>query len=123
MNKKMLRVAAVVAGPATDAGQRLIHGMKKLFGDKFKVIRNVNELRSVIHDAHIIYADNCFESGNKQHEAILKKLLGEDPILVEYKGEDPTWAEPPTILMISCGDDWEHPAGMDENFMILPEWA
>jgi hypothetical protein len=75
----------------------------------------VGQFNAHLRDCVVLFADEAFFAGDKQHESVLKTLVTEDMIIVEGKGVD---AEPsPNFvhLLMASNDHWVVPAGADER--------
>lgn len=98
--------------------------MGRLFGRHYLSVSNpkhlVGAFNAHLRDAVLLFGDEAFFAGDKQHEGVLKTLITEEQLIVEGKGID---AEPaPNFLhiVLASNDEWVVPAGVDERrFFVL----
>ena len=90
-----------------------------LWGRHFLHISNakhlVGQFNAHLRDCAVLFADEAFFAGDKQHESILKTLVTEDTIMVEGKGLDAEVAPNYVHLIMASNDEWVVPAGADER--------
>jgi hypothetical protein len=80
----------------------------RLFGRHFIHIANAKHLvgnfNAHLQDCLMLYADEAFFAGDKQHESVLKMLVTEDILPIEKKGYD-VEAAPNFVHMIMASND------------------
>ncbi|MCI0625914.1 MAG: DUF5906 domain-containing protein [Acidobacteria bacterium] len=80
----------------------------------------LGNFNSHLKDALVVFADEAFWPGDKKLEGVLKFLVTEDRLPVEYKGRDVIFVRNHIRLMVSSNNDWVVPAGLDERrFLVL----
>lgn len=80
----------------------------------------VGQFNAHLRDCVVLFADEAFYAGDKQHESTLKTLVTEDTLIVEGKGIDAEVAPNYVHLFMASNDDWVVPAGADERrYFIL----
>ena len=91
----------------------------RLFGRHFFHITNprhlVGNFNAHLRDCCVLFADEAFIVGNKQHESILKTLATEPTIPIEGKGIDLIEADNHLFIILSTNDDWVVPMSHDER--------
>ena len=95
----------------------------KLFEPHYVQIANPKYLfgfNALLEDKMIIYGDEAFFAGNKEHEGILKALITEDTINIERKGKDAVRRKNFVRLIIASNSDWVVPAmGSERRFCVI----
>lgn len=80
----------------------------------------VGQFNSHLRDCVVLFADEAFFAGDKQHESVLKTLVTEDTLVVEGKGVDAEVAGNYVHLIMASNGHWVVPAGADERrYFIL----
>ena len=80
----------------------------------------VGQFNAHLRDCAVLFADEAFFAGDKQHESVLKTLVTEDTIIVEGKGLDAEVSPNYVHLIMASNDHWVVPAGADERrYFIL----
>lgn len=80
----------------------------------------VGQFNAHLRDCVVLFADEAFYAGDKQHESTLKTLVTEDTLIVEGKGIDAEVAPNYVHLIMASNDEWVVPAGADERrYFIL----
>lgn len=80
----------------------------------------VGQFNAHLRDCVVLFADEAFYAGDKQHESTLKTLVTEDTLIVEGKGVDAEVAPNYVHLIMASNDEWVVPAGADERrYFIL----
>lgn len=80
----------------------------------------VGQFNAHLRDCVVLFADEAFYAGDKQHESTLKTLVTEDTLIVEGKGLDAEVSPNYVHLIMASNDDWVVPAGADERrYFIL----
>lgn len=94
-----------------------------LFGRHFLQISNpkhlVGNFNAHLRDTVVLFGDEAFFAGDKQHESILKTLITEEFITIEAKGVDAEAARNYTHLLLASNSDWVVPAGGDERRFLM----
>jgi hypothetical protein len=68
-----------------------------------------------LRDCIFVFADEAFYAGDKQHEGILKGLITEDSITIEYKFGAVVNVPSFLHVMMASNNDWVVPASIDER--------
>jgi hypothetical protein len=80
----------------------------------------VGHFNSLLSDNLILFADEAFYAGDKQHESALKTLISEDKRIIEFKGKNAFALPNYTRLMMASNKDWVVPVDMDDRrFFII----
>lgn len=80
----------------------------------------VGQFNAHLRDCAVLFADEAFFAGDKQHESVLKTLVTEETIIVEGKGLDAEVSPNYVHLIMASNDQWVVPAGEDERrYFIL----
>lgn len=95
-----------------------------LFGRHYMHVANpghlVGNFNHHLRDCVVLFADEAFFAGDKQHERILKMLITEDTIPIESKGVDVETAPNYIHLIMASNEGHVVPAGGDERrFFVL----
>src|SRR5262249_35243772 len=78
----------------------------------------LGSFNSHLKDVLVAYADEAL--GDKRHEGILKALITEDNLAIEFKGRDVIFLKNYMRLMVTSNNDWVVPAGLEaRRFFIL----
>jgi hypothetical protein len=73
-----------------------------------------------LRDACLVFADEAFYAGDKQHEGQLKSLVTEPTLMIEAKYANAVPVRNCLHLIVASNDDWVVPAGTDERrFFVL----
>src|SRR5262249_4523567 len=96
----------------------------QLFGAHFKHIINAKHLvghfNAHLQHCSVLYADEAFFAGDRQHESVLKGLITEETILIEPKGLDSYQVRNCIHLIMSSNSEWVVPAGADaRRYFVL----
>ncbi|MCP4900927.1 MAG: hypothetical protein GY906_28500 [bacterium] len=96
----------------------------RLFGRHFLHVSNANHLagqfNSHLRDAIVVFGDESFHAGNRDHESSLKTLITERTINIEAKGVDAEVCPNYTHLIMASNSDWVVPVGpSDRRFFVL----
>ncbi len=75
----------------------------------------VGQFNAHLRDCAVLFADEAFFAGDKQHESTLKTLVTEDTIIVEGKGLDAEVSPNYVHLIMASNEQWVVPAGADER--------
>jgi hypothetical protein len=86
-----------------------------LFGRHFVSVTQASHLTGKFNghlaQCSLLFADEAFFAGDRQHDAVLKALITEPTLLIERKGVDATPAQNKTHLWIASNESWVVPAG------------
>lgn len=98
------------------------HG--ELFGCHFKHITNpkhvTGQFNGTLEDAVVVFADECFIPGSKEHESNQKTLISEKTINLEKKGIDVSEGRNCTHLWMATNEGWAAPVEHDDRrYFIL----
>lgn len=87
----------------------------KLFGPHFKHVWSTRQLvgnfNAHLANALVVFADEALWAGDKASEGVLKALITERTIPLEYKGKDLVHVNNHVHLIISTNNEWAVPAG------------
>lgn len=90
-----------------------------LFGPHFTHVTNprhlVGNFNAHLKHALLVFADEAYWAGDKASEGVLKALITEKTLPVEYKGKDVVHVENYVRLMIATNNEWAVPAGLEER--------
>ena len=96
-----------------------VQGFGRLFGRHFLHINSarhlVGQFNAHLRDCVLLFADEAFFAGDKQHESVLKTMITEDTLVVEGKGVDAEVGPNYIHLMMASNKEWVVPAGADER--------
>jgi 5S rRNA maturation endonuclease (ribonuclease M5) len=95
-----------------------------LFGSHLVHVINqrhiMGRFNSVVKDALLVYVDEAFWAGDKQATGILKGLITEDTIPIEFKGKDVFQVRNHMDFIMASNNEWVVPAGFKERrFCVL----
>jgi hypothetical protein len=112
---KQGEIAVVLQGKEGVGKGFAVRRFGHLFGPHFLAISQSSQVVGKFngHLAHcsILFADEAFFAGDRQHEAVLKALITEASFMIERKGVDAIGAQNLTHLWVSSNEDWVIPAG------------
>ncbi|MBH0176777.1 MAG: hypothetical protein HP491_02670 [Nitrospira sp.] len=87
----------------------------KLFGPHFKHVWSTRQLvgnfNAHLANALVVFADEALWAGDKAGEGVLKALITERTMPLEYKGKDLVHVDNHVHLIISTNNQWAVPAG------------
>ena len=87
----------------------------KLFGPHYKHLNSTRQLvgnfNAHLANAVVVFADEALWAGDKPNQGVLKALITEKTMPLEYKGKDIVLVENHIHLVISTNNDWAVPAG------------
>lgn len=113
------QVSLVLRGPQGTGKGFLARTFGALWGRHFLHVSNpkhlVGNFNAHLRDCVVIFADEAFFAGDKQHESILKTLITEDTIMVEGKGVDAETSPNYTHVIMASNSHWVVPAGAGER--------
>lgn len=116
---------AVVLRGSRGAGKGVFaRGFGSLFGQHFLHLSHARHLtgnfNAHLRDACLVFADEAFYAGDKQHEGQLKRLVTEPTLLIEAKYQNAVQVRNCLHVIVSSNEDWVVPAGTDERrFFVL----
>lgn len=95
-----------------------------LFGRHFLHVSNgkhlVGNFNAHLQDAAVVFADEAFYAGDRQHESVLKTLITEPTLAIESKGVNIEIAPNCISLIMASNSEWVVPAGpMERRFVVL----
>ena len=76
-----------------------------------------------LRDAVLIFADEAFYAGDKQHEGVLKAIITENTLLIEAKYRTPVMAPNTLHLLMASNATWVIPASHDERRYLMLDVA
>lgn len=116
---------AIIFRGGSRAGKGLtIRLFAELFGQHFLHVTEAQQIvgnfNAHLKDCLILFADEAFYAGDKQHEATLKALITEQTRMIEYKGKDAVVLPNYTRLFMASNKEWVAPLEKDDaRFFIL----
>lgn len=97
----------------------------KLFGSHYKYVSNpkhiTGQFNFLLHDAVLVFADECFAANDKAAESALKSLITEPTIRVEPKNIDNLEARNCVHLIMATNHEWAISADMDDRRFFVIE--
>jgi hypothetical protein len=117
-------VAVVLRGERGTGKGVFARAFGSLFGQHFLHLSDARHLtgnfNAHLRDACIVFADEAFYAGDKQHEGQLKRIVTEPTLMIEPKYRDVTPARNCLHVIVSSNEEWVVPAGVDERrFFVL----
>lgn len=80
----------------------------------------VGNFNAHLKDKLLVFADEAFWAGDKSSEGVLKAMITEDTIPIEFKGKDVISLPNYLRLLVSTNHSWVVPTGLEERrFLIL----
>jgi len=87
-----------------------------LFGAHFLHLQHaVGRFNSHLANTLLLFADECFWAGDKQHEGVLKALITEPTLPIEVKGKDIISVPNYVRILMASNKDWVVPAALDDR--------
>jgi hypothetical protein len=68
-----------------------------------------------LRDCCLLFADEAFYAGDKQHESVLKGLITEPTLVIEGKGQNVVIAPNMLHIIMAANAEWVVPASSDER--------
>lgn len=95
-----------------------------LFGTHFLHLQHAEHLigrfNSHLANTLLLFADECFWAGDKQHEGTLKALITEPTLPIEFKGKDIITVPNYVRIVMASNKDWVVPAALnDRRFCVI----
>ena len=95
-----------------------------LWGRHFLQVSNAKHLLGAfnghLRDVVVLFGDEAFFAGDKQHESVLKTTITEERRMLERKGIDAEPAPNFTHMILASNSEWVVPAGNSERrFFVL----
>ena len=98
-----------------------------LFGTHYRHILHrdqiVGKFNAHLSDCLILFADEAFYAGDKQHEATLKGLITEPTRMIEKKGKDAITLPNYTRIIAASNKDWVAPLEIDDGRFFIVDVA
>ena len=79
--------------------------------------------RDICGTRSLIFADEAFFAGDKQHEGVLKAIITETSLLIEAKYRTPVMASNMLHLLMASNATWVIPASHDERRYLMLDVA
>ena len=76
-----------------------------------------------LRDAVLVFADEAFFAGDRQHEGVLKAIITETTLLIEAKYRTPVMAPNMLHLLMASNATWVIPASHDERRYLMLDVA
>lgn len=90
-----------------------------LFGQHFVHIQHSRHLtghfNAHLKDKLIVFADEAFWAGDKAGEGVLKAMVTEKELPIEFKGKDAIYVRNHIRLLVASNNEWVVPAGLEER--------
>jgi hypothetical protein len=117
-------VAVVMKGGEGTGKGTLAKAMLHLLGQHGIAISNARHLvgnfNSHLRDCILLFADEAFFAGDKQHVGVLKSLITEPRLTIEAKYQNAVQAPNFLHLIMASNEEWVVPAGLDaRRFLVL----
>lgn len=117
-------VAIVLRGKRGTGKSIFVKFFGALWGRHFLQVSDAKHLvgsfNQHLKDCVVLFGDEAFFAGAKQHEGTLKTLITEEHMMLEPKGIDAQMSWNCLHLLMASNDDWVVPAGMEERrFFVL----
>jgi hypothetical protein len=116
---RQAEVALVLRGRKGIGKGEFVRHYGRLFGAHFKYVANPKHLtgnfNAVLLDAKLVFADECFVKGDKEHEAGQKALITNATIRVEPKGIDTLEVRNFVALIMATNANWSVSVTEDER--------
>jgi hypothetical protein len=117
-------VAVVLRGGRGTGKGMFARGFGNVFGQHFLHLSHARHLtgnfNAHLRDACLVFADEAFYAGDKQHEGQLKRLVTEPTLMIEGKYQNAVQVRNCLHVIVSSNEDWVVPAGTDERrFFVL----
>lgn len=91
----------------------------KLLGKHFVHVQHHKHLlgnfNAHLKDALLVFADEAFWAGDKANEGVLKAMVTEGQLPIEYKGKDVIYVKNHVHLLVASNQEWVVPAGLEER--------
>jgi len=117
-------VAVVMKATEGTGKGTLAKALMKILGQHGLAISNAKHLignfNSHLRDAILLFADEAFFAGDKQHVGTLKSLITEPYLTVEGKYQNAVQMPNFLHILMASNEDWVIPAGLDaRRFFVL----
>ncbi len=117
-------VAVVLRGMRGTGKGKFANVFGSLFGSHYIPVSNsthmVGKFNAHLRACVVLFADEAFFAGDKQHESVLKALITEPTMAIEGKHKDVVVAKNCTHLILASNESWVVPAGTEERrFFVL----
>ena len=117
-------VAVVMRGKRGTGKSYFAKTFGSLFGRHFMQVSDpkhlVGSFNAHLRDCVVLFGDEAFYANDKKHESVLKTLITEELMTVEYKGMDVEMSPNFTHIILASNDQWVVPSGADERrFFVL----
>src|ERR1700681_1511267 len=93
--------------------------MGALLGQNFlpvtKAVHITGKFNGHMGECILLFGDECFFAGDKQHEQILKVLVTEREWLIERKNFDAIKAQSCLHIILAANEGWTVPVGADDR--------
>lgn len=121
---KQGEVAIVLRGLEGVGKSVLGDAMRRIFGQHGFAISTsthlVGKFNAHLRDCVLLFADEAFFPGDRQHVGALKAIITQPYLTIEGKGKDTVQAPNFIHLIMASNDDWVVPASLDaRRFFVL----
>jgi hypothetical protein len=112
-------IVIVLRGPQGTGKGTFARELGALFGrhflQLFQAKHLVGNFNSHLANTLLLFADECFWAGDKQHEGVLKALITELMLAIEFKGKDLITVKNFLRIIMASNKDWVVPAALDDR--------
>lgn len=117
-------VAVVLRGHRGTGKSFFAKAFGNLFGRHFMQVSDpkhlVGTFNAHLRDCVVLFGDEAFYAGDKQHESILKTNITEETITIEGKGQDVEIGPNFLHVILASNSEWVVPAGeFERRFFVL----
>jgi hypothetical protein len=111
--------ALVLRGKMGTGKGQFVRWLGSLFGRNFLPVTKPEHITGQFNkhmgECILLFGDECFFAGNKQHEQILKVLVTEREWLIEPKGIDAIKSRSCLHIILAANEEWTVPVDQDDR--------
>jgi Family of unknown function (DUF5906) len=117
-------VAVVMKGVEGSGKGTFANALRRIMGQHALKISNAKHLvgnfNAHLRDCVLLFADEAFFAGDKQHVGVLKAIITEDSLTIEAKYANAVETPNFLHLMMASNEEWVVPAGLEaRRFLVL----
>ena len=116
---KRVGVAIVLRGKQGTGKGVMSTEFGALFGSHFVHVHHskhlVGHFNAHLKQAVVVFADEAFWVGDRASEGLLKAMVTEEQLPIEFKGKDVIYVKNHIHLLIASNHEWVIPAGLEER--------